>query len=72
MLANIKNIFQTHHNSYDFFVYLPTDTNKKRSFDNKYDTLKQFLNVMNDILTLYRLDISTFAAEFQIKLSTNN
>ena len=38
----------------------------------KFVTLKQFLNVMNDILTLYRLDISTFAVEFQIKLSTNN
>jgi len=42
---------------------LPTETNKKRSFDNKYDTLKQFLNVMNDILTLHAQYISIFAAK---------
>ena len=39
----------------DFFVYLPTETSKNRSFDSNYVSLKQKLNAMNDILTLYRL-----------------
>ena len=55
----------------DFFVYLPTDTNKNRSFDSNNVALKQKLNAMNDILTLYRLYYCTFAAEI-IHKSTNN
>ena len=55
----------------DFFVYLTTETGKNRSFGSNYVSLKQKLNAMNDILTLYRLYLCTFAAEI-IHKSTNN
>ena len=38
----------------DFFVYLPTDNNKNRSFDSNNVTLKQKLNAVNENLMTYK------------------